>query len=72
MPVKLRDHSFHHGGIFVWLGRFTDQGNVALGFKQCFGQGFEEFFGGFQVFAFAFWAVFNARKVGVKFFGQLF
>jgi hypothetical protein len=66
------EHSFHHNRIFIRLGRFADQGDIALGFEQRFGQGFKKSFGGLQMFALALGAVFNARKVGVKFFGQLF
>ena len=69
---KRGDHFFHHGCIFVRLGRFAYQRDLNFLFNQFPGQWLEELLGRFQMPALAFLAVGNAGEVGVKFFRQLF
>jgi hypothetical protein len=69
---KRGDHSFHHGGIFVWLGRLVDEGHIHIAIYQGLGQGFKEFFGGPEMLALAFLPVRNAGKMGMKRFRQFF
>jgi hypothetical protein len=66
------DDAFHHGRVFVRLGRFADQGDINFAPNERHGQGLKKSLGGFQMLALAFKAVLDAGKMGVKFFRQFF